>query len=199
MRPSEGAADRVAPAGTAEDRQRIDSLIEHGADGKQGALTRLGEMLKAAPKATGGEHGGKPRIDGSRVEPSNPTPTLADLGIDKPATRDTGKQAGANLHGSALDALCDLLRISRRTGYLAAKLLRIGCAELIAEVEAGRISLHLALQIARFTHDGQRLILAAIEGMAPRQRTRMVRLILTDAEQARNSGLSQSASGKVAS
>jgi len=48
-----------------------------------GALTRLGEMLKAAPKATGGEHGGKPRIDGSRVEPSNPTPTLADLGIDK--------------------------------------------------------------------------------------------------------------------
>ena len=94
-----------------------------------------------------------------------------------------GKQAGANLHGSALDAIRELMRVSRRTYYLAAKLLRIGCAELIAEVDAGRMSLNLALQIARATHDGQRLILAAIEGMAPRKRTQMVRLIIAAAEE----------------
>jgi hypothetical protein len=43
----------------------------------------LGEMLKRAEKASGGEHGGRARIDGPRREPSNPTPTLADLGITK--------------------------------------------------------------------------------------------------------------------
>ncbi|MDP2601889.1 MAG: hypothetical protein Q8S00_04770 [Deltaproteobacteria bacterium] len=47
------------------------------------ALRKLGEMLKASERATGGEHGGKSRIDGTRSEPSNPTQTLADLGIDK--------------------------------------------------------------------------------------------------------------------
>jgi hypothetical protein len=33
--------------------------------------------------ATGGEHGGRSNIDGSRSAPSNPRPTLADAGIDK--------------------------------------------------------------------------------------------------------------------
>lgn len=114
------------------------------------------------------------------------------------AERDAGgKQAGADLHGSAIDAICDLMRVSRRNLFLARKLLRTGCAPLVAEVEAGRMSLNLALQIARATHDGQCLILAAIEGMATRDRARMVRLILADAEQVRNSGLTQSACGKV--
>ena len=90
------------------------------------------------------------------------------------------------------------MRVSRRSYYLAAKLLRIGCAELVAEVEAGRMSLNLAVQIARATHDGQRAILAAIEGRAPRQRTLMVRLILADAERSQDSGLSQSSFGTVA-
>ena len=52
----------------------------------------------------------------------------------------------------------------------------------VAEVVAGRMSLHLARQIARATHDGQRLILTAIEGCRPRERTQMVRWILTEAE-----------------
>lgn len=111
---------------------------------------------------------------------------------------EVGKQAGADLHGSALDAICELMRVSRRSYYLAAKLLRIGCAELVAEVEAGRMSLNLAVQIARATHDGQRAILAAIEGRAPRQRTLMVRLILADAERSQDSGLTQSSFGRVA-
>jgi hypothetical protein len=33
--------------------------------------------------ATGGEHGGRSRIDGSRADPSNPRPTLAEAGIGK--------------------------------------------------------------------------------------------------------------------
>ena len=44
------------------------------------ALTRLGEMLKAAPKHEGGRPSQK---TGSDVEPVSSVPTLADLGIDK--------------------------------------------------------------------------------------------------------------------
>jgi hypothetical protein len=43
----------------------------------------MGAFLKQIPKATGGEHGGRPKIDGARSEPSNPTPTLAEIGITK--------------------------------------------------------------------------------------------------------------------
>jgi hypothetical protein len=43
----------------------------------------MGEFLRQTPKANGGEHGGKAALDGSRREPSNPTPTLANLGITK--------------------------------------------------------------------------------------------------------------------
>jgi hypothetical protein len=61
------------------------------------ALTLMGEYLKAAPKATGGEHGGKGnKIDGSRKEPSNKTPTRAQLELkDKKANADA--QALASL------------------------------------------------------------------------------------------------------
>jgi hypothetical protein len=34
-------------------------------------------------RASGGEHGGKAKLDGTRMEPSNPTPTLKELGINK--------------------------------------------------------------------------------------------------------------------
>ena len=51
------------------------------------AERRLGEMIQAQKDgeglATGGEHGGRPKIDGTRAEPSNATPTLADIGISK--------------------------------------------------------------------------------------------------------------------
>lgn len=50
---------------------------------KTRALGRLGELLKSMDKATGGEHGGKRRLDGSRAEPSNVHATLSDLGIDR--------------------------------------------------------------------------------------------------------------------
>ena len=51
------------------------------------AERRLGELIRQQKEtvglATGGEHGGKPAIDGSRTEPSIKRSTLADAGIDK--------------------------------------------------------------------------------------------------------------------
>jgi hypothetical protein len=58
-------------------------LLEHATEIRLRAERRAGELLAEAPKAVGGEHGGKPKIDGSRSQPSNPTPTLADLGLTK--------------------------------------------------------------------------------------------------------------------
>ena len=39
-------------------------------------------MMAEQPKTTGGEHGGKAPLDGLRNNPSNPTRTLKELGID---------------------------------------------------------------------------------------------------------------------
>ena len=89
MNRPEGAADRVAPAGTAGDRQRTASLAEPAEVGKQAALTRLGEMLKAAPKNTGAAGSAGPGR-GNAVPIANrvsDAPTLADLGIDKKVSR----------------------------------------------------------------------------------------------------------------
>jgi hypothetical protein len=51
------------------------------------AERRLGEMIRAQKEgpglATGGEYGGRTKIDGTRDEPSNQRPTLAAVGIDK--------------------------------------------------------------------------------------------------------------------
>jgi N6-adenosine-specific RNA methylase IME4 len=51
------------------------------------ATRRLDELIKAQKEtvglATGGEHGGRTRIDGSRRNPSNARPTLAEAGVDK--------------------------------------------------------------------------------------------------------------------
>lgn len=47
------------------------------------ALARLGELLQGLEKASGGQKGGRKRIDGSRSEPSNTPPTLADMGVSK--------------------------------------------------------------------------------------------------------------------
>ena len=65
-------------------RQRMgEAVIGQAHTLKVRALVKLGELLETLPKAKGGEHGGRSRIDGSRVEPSNPTPTYADLGVTK--------------------------------------------------------------------------------------------------------------------
>jgi hypothetical protein len=58
-------------------------LLEDATELRLRAEARAGELLATTPKAVGGEHGGKPKIDGSRSRPSIPTPTLADLKITK--------------------------------------------------------------------------------------------------------------------
>lgn len=76
--------DVAASAEVYARRQQLgEEAIGYAHEIKTYALAKLGEMLRAVPKATGGEYGGKSRIDGTRAEPSNPKPTLADLGIDK--------------------------------------------------------------------------------------------------------------------
>lgn len=50
---------------------------------KLDAARKLGEYLKRTPKAKGSDYGGRAPIDGTREEPSNPPPTLAELGISK--------------------------------------------------------------------------------------------------------------------
>jgi len=45
---------------------------------------KMGEMLKATPRASGTDKAGRSKkLDGSRLLPSNPPPTLASLGISK--------------------------------------------------------------------------------------------------------------------
>jgi hypothetical protein len=56
---------------------------EHATEIRLRDERRLGEMMAEQPKATGGEHGGRAKVDGFRENPSNPTPTLAQAGIDK--------------------------------------------------------------------------------------------------------------------
>lgn len=95
MRPNRGAGGEVALAGAAEADQRAEIVAEHADAGKQAdALTRLGEMLKATPKATGGQ---PYQATGSNVAPVDRAPTLADLGIDKKVSQ-PGADKQAALH-----------------------------------------------------------------------------------------------------
>jgi hypothetical protein len=75
-------------------------------------MTMMGEFLKQTPKATGGEHGGKAKLDGSRNELSNPTPTLADAGISKRESSDA--QLLAKGEGGELPARATRVKYSRR-------------------------------------------------------------------------------------
>jgi hypothetical protein len=66
-------------------RQRLaDDIVGRAHALRTHALAKLGELLKAMPKAKGAKAGGKkagPR--GSYVAPRDSTPTLAELGLDK--------------------------------------------------------------------------------------------------------------------
>jgi hypothetical protein len=65
-------------------RQAKDTqLLRDATEIRLRAERRAGELLAETPKAVGGEHGGRPKIDGSRSQPSIPTPTLTDLGVTK--------------------------------------------------------------------------------------------------------------------
>jgi N6-adenosine-specific RNA methylase IME4 len=70
-------------------RQKLgEDVIGYAHAIKTRALARLGELLQALQKATGGEHGGRKRIDGSRLEPSIKRPTLSEtLGVSPAAAK----------------------------------------------------------------------------------------------------------------
>lgn len=78
--------------------------------------------------------------------------------------------------------ICRLMNVSERLFYMAKQVRERACPELFAAAEAGEMSIHLALQICRADHDGQRLILAEMKGMKPRERTRFVQRVLALAE-----------------
>ena len=61
-----------------------------------------GEMLVATPRARGADKGGRPKkLDGSRLLPSNPPPTLASLGISKRESAEAQTEAGKENPGIA--------------------------------------------------------------------------------------------------
>jgi N6-adenosine-specific RNA methylase IME4 len=85
------------------------------------ATRRLAEMIKAQKGtvglATGGEHGGRRRIDGLRENPSNARPTLASQGIDKNLAHDIrviGAMDEAAFARKIADARSSARRIYRR-------------------------------------------------------------------------------------
>lgn len=64
-------------------RQQLGTeAIGYATEIKMEALRQLGRMLAETPRAVGGERGGKRRIDNTRRESSNPTPTLVELGLN---------------------------------------------------------------------------------------------------------------------
>ena len=86
----------------------------------------------------------------------------------------------ADLHLTA-QQLCEAAGISRRMFFNALKVRRIGCDELQALIQSGGLTMNLALEVVRFDHAGQRLILAEFPTMKPRERAGFVdrlRLIL---------------------
>jgi site-specific DNA-methyltransferase (adenine-specific) len=80
--------DIAVAAETYAKRQKLgEEAIHYATSIKVEALAQLGRMLKETLRATGGEYGGKTKIDGTRLEPSNPQPTLSDLGLDKKTSK----------------------------------------------------------------------------------------------------------------
>jgi hypothetical protein len=65
--------------------------------------------------------------------------------------------------------------ISRRIFFNVTKVFRTGCDELIAQIRDGHVSADLALLVAQFDHDTQRLILAEFPDMKPRDRNGFVK------------------------
>jgi hypothetical protein len=59
----------------------------------------------------------------------------------------------------------------------ARQVLRAGCADLLAAVALGEVTLTIAVQIARFTPDDQRTILAGLRSMTRRRRADFVRML----------------------
>lgn len=61
-----------------------ENAVRHAQSYALRAERKMGEMLKATERARGADYGGRPsKLDGSRELPSNPPPTLKELGLKK--------------------------------------------------------------------------------------------------------------------
>ena len=89
----------------------------------------------------------------------------------------------AALHSPTAQQICDATGISRRMFFNAVKVRRDGCAELLDQVQAGTVPMSLALDVARFDHDSQRLILAEFHDVPPRRRAGFVALVWAGRDQ----------------
>ena len=93
----------------------------------------------------------------------------------------------ADLHPTALQ-LCAVAGISRRMFFNALKVRRNGCNELTDLVKAGDVSMNLALEVSRFDHASQRLILAEFPTIKPRDRAGFVHRVRLINEQEQANG-----------
>ena len=96
----------------------------------------------------------------------------------------------ADLHPTA-QQLCTAAGISRRMFFNALKVRRNGCDELNDLVKSGNVSMNLALEVARFDHAGQRLILAEFPTIKPRNLAGFVELVRLGHEQEAKQGGAQ--------
>ena len=89
----------------------------------------------------------------------------------------TASPRSADLHPTA-QQLCADAGISRRMYFNALKVRRNGCDELNLLVRDGNVSMNLALEVARFDHPSQRLILNEFPTIKPRERLAFVARML---------------------
>lgn len=89
----------------------------------------------------------------------------------------TAAAQSADLHRPTVQQICDLAGISRRMFFLAVRVRDDGCTELNTAVRDGVVSMNLAVNLLTFDHAGQRLILAELPSIKPRERAGFVEII----------------------
>lgn len=83
----------------------------------------------------------------------------------------------ADPHHPTAQQICDQAGISRRMFFHAVKVRNEGCVELNRAVRDGAVSMHLAINLLTFDHAGQRLILAELPSIKPRERAAFVEIV----------------------
>jgi N6-adenosine-specific RNA methylase IME4 len=94
-----------AQAVFAKRQQLADEVLGYAHSIQTRALMRLGELLEGVEKATGGTHGGRPKLGTKRVPSSAAPPTLKALGISKKVSAKAQKLA--RLPGKTVEAIAD--------------------------------------------------------------------------------------------
>lgn len=83
----------------------------------------------------------------------------------------------ARLHPPTVADICASAGISRRMYFNARTVHWAGCPELIRRMRDGDITMNLALELVRFNHDSQRLIMAEFHDIPSRERLAFVRRV----------------------